>query len=88
MISCIKNNEFEVILIYRLNRLVRSVMNLYELLTLFDTASAMGRFFITLVGARLDGNVKTLVSVYKWRDYESEIEYRNDLNELKEKSLN
>lgn len=65
MINCIKNNEFEVVLVYRLDRLVRSVMNLHELLTLFDehrvmfksatemfdTTSAMGRFFITLVGA-------------------------------------
>lgn len=65
MIKCIENNEFDVVLVYRLDRLVRSVMNLHELLTLFDdhkvmfksatemfdTTSAMGRFFITLVGA-------------------------------------
>lgn len=65
MIDDIKKNKFEVVLVYRLDRLVRSVVDLHELLNLFeennvmfksatemfDTTSAMGRFFITLVGA-------------------------------------
>lgn len=65
MIEKIKEKAFDVVLVYRLDRLVRSVMNLHELLMLFDdhkvmfksatemfdTTSAMGRFFITLVGA-------------------------------------
>lgn len=60
-----KNGEFDVLVIYRLDRLVRSVMDLHQLLQLFDkhqvsfksvtevfdTTTAMGRFFITLVGA-------------------------------------
>lgn len=65
MIADIKARKFDVVLVYRLDRLVRSVINLHELLILFDennvkfrsstemfdTTSAMGRFFITLVGA-------------------------------------
>jgi site-specific DNA recombinase len=57
--------KFEVLLVYRLDRLVRSVTDLHNLLTLFekhnvkfksatevfDTTSAMGRLFITMVGA-------------------------------------
>jgi site-specific DNA recombinase len=65
MMNDIRAKKFDVVLVYRLDRLVRSVINLYELLQLFDrydvkfksatemfdTTSAMGRFFITLVGA-------------------------------------
>ena len=65
LIKDCKKGLFDVILVYRLDRLVRSVSNLHELLQLFDkynvkfksatemfdTTSAMGRFFITLVGA-------------------------------------
>jgi site-specific DNA recombinase len=57
--------KFDVILVYRLDRLVRSVLDLHYVLKqidkhevmfksateMFDTTSAMGRFFITLVGA-------------------------------------
>jgi site-specific DNA recombinase len=57
--------KFDVILVYRLDRLVRSVLDLHYILKeidkhgvmfksateMFDTTSAMGRFFITLVGA-------------------------------------
>lgn len=60
-----KDKDFDVLVVYRLDRLVRSVMDLHFLLDLFDkynvkfksvtevfdTTSAMGRFFITLVGA-------------------------------------
>ncbi|KAA6451003.1 recombinase family protein [Bacillus swezeyi] len=65
MIKDIKEHRFDVVLVYRLDRLVRSVSDLHELLELFDgnnvkfksatemfdTTSAMGRFFITLVAA-------------------------------------
>lgn len=65
MISDIKKGNFDVVLVYRLDRMVRSVLDLHALLKLFeehkvmfksatemfDTTSAMGRFFITLVGA-------------------------------------
>lgn len=65
MIRDLKTKQFDVVLVYKLDRLVRSVMDLHELLILldkydvkfksatemFDTTSAMGRFFITLVGA-------------------------------------
>lgn len=56
---------FDVVLVYRLDRLTRSVMDLYKLLELFekssvkfksatelyDTTTAMGKLFITLVAA-------------------------------------
>lgn len=65
LIDDIKQNKFDIVLVYRLDRLVRSVSDLHNLLKLFDnhnvmfksatemfdTTSAMGRFFITLVGA-------------------------------------
>jgi site-specific DNA recombinase len=60
-----KTGKFEVVVVYRLDRLVRSVIDLHHLLTefdrynvkfksvteAFDTTSAMGRLFITMVGA-------------------------------------
>jgi site-specific DNA recombinase len=56
---------FDIVLVYRLDRLTRSVMDLYELLAIFDkcnvkfkssteiydTTTAMGKLFITLVAA-------------------------------------
>ncbi|TWL30562.1 recombinase family protein [Bacillus licheniformis] len=65
MIKDIRERKFDVVLVYRLDRMVRSVSDLHELLELFDsnnvkfksatemfdTTSAMGRFFITLVAA-------------------------------------
>lgn len=65
LIEDIKKQEFDVVLVYKLDRLVRSVADLHELLQLFDennvkfksatemfdTTSAMGRFFITLVAS-------------------------------------
>lgn len=58
-------NKFDVLLVYKLDRLARSVSDLYELLQLmelhdvkfrsatevFDTTSAMGKLFITIVAA-------------------------------------
>ena len=67
LISNIKsgNPKIDIVLVYRLDRLTRSVLDLYELLKLFDkhniafrsatevydTTTAMGRLFITLVAA-------------------------------------
>jgi site-specific DNA recombinase len=65
MIKGIEKKQFDVVLVYRLDRLVRSVIDLHSMLQLldkydvkfksatemFDTTTAMGRFFITLVGA-------------------------------------
>lgn len=59
------NGKFDVVLVYRLDRLTRSVLDLYELLQLFeknsikfksatevyDTTTAMGKLFITIVAA-------------------------------------
>jgi site-specific DNA recombinase len=65
MIRDVKTKKFDVLIVYRLDRLVRSVIDLHYLLNIFDkfgvkfksvtevfdTTTAMGRFFITLVGA-------------------------------------
>src|SRR5690625_5034139 len=65
MINDVKNNKIDVVLVYRLDRLTRSVLDLYELLDLFDkhgcgfksatevydTTTGMGRLFITIVAA-------------------------------------
>lgn len=65
MIRDIKEKQFDILVVYRLDRLVRSVVDLHHLVRLFDengikfksvtevfdTTSAMGRFFITLVSA-------------------------------------
>lgn len=58
-------DNFDLVLVYKLDRLTRSVKDLLEILELFenknvlfrsatevyDTTSAMGRLFVTLVGA-------------------------------------
>ncbi|WP_245676738.1 recombinase family protein [Bacillus solimangrovi] len=63
MISDMKQKKFDIILVYRLDRFVRSVLDLHELLILmeqydvkfksatevFDTTSATGRMFITII---------------------------------------
>nr|WP_274377118.1 recombinase family protein [Desulfofalx alkaliphila] len=63
LIKDIKKKKFDVILVYRLDRFVRSVVDLHEMLQLmekydvkfksatevFDTTSATGRLFITLI---------------------------------------
>lgn len=63
MINDIKQKKFDVLLVYRLDRFVRSVSDLHELLQLmdkydvkfksctevFDTTSATGRMFITII---------------------------------------
>lgn len=65
MIKDIKNNKIDCVLVYRLDRLTRSVFDLYKLLETFekhdckfksatevyDTTTAMGRMFITIVAA-------------------------------------
>lgn len=65
MIEFIKQGTIDTVLVYKLDRLTRSVLDLYEMLKVFDkynckfksatevydTTSAMGRMFITLVAA-------------------------------------
>jgi site-specific DNA recombinase len=65
MLDHIKQGMINTVLVYRLDRLTRSVLDLYKLLEVFekhkcsfrsatetyDTGSAMGRMFITLVAA-------------------------------------
>ena len=65
MIKHIEDEKIKTVLVYRLDRLTRSVLDLYKLLETFDkhgctfksatevydTGSAMGRLFITLVAA-------------------------------------
>ncbi len=65
LIEDIKKDKFDIVLVYKLDRLVRSVSDLHSLLSLFekynvkfksatevfDTTSAMGRLFITIVAA-------------------------------------
>lgn len=67
-------NKFEVVVFYKLDRLVRSVSNLHDLLKLFEqknikinsvtevfeTTTAMGRFFITLVAAMAEWERETI----------------------------
>lgn len=65
MIKEVENGNVDVVLVYRLDRLTRSVLDLYKLLNVFeqhgckfksatevyDTTTAIGRLFITLVAA-------------------------------------
>ncbi|MDW8515859.1 recombinase family protein [Priestia flexa] len=65
MIQHIENGLIECVLVYKLDRLTRSVLDLYKLLEIFDahgckfksatevydTTTAMGRMFITIVAA-------------------------------------
>jgi site-specific DNA recombinase len=65
LIKLTKQKKFDVIVFWKLDRLIRNVPNLHELLELFekydvkiksvteifDTTTAMGRFFLTLVAA-------------------------------------
>ncbi|MGM7719388.1 recombinase family protein [Metabacillus sp. Hm71] len=65
MIKDIESGEIDCVLVYRLDRLTRSVLDLYKLLEIFDqndckfksatevydTTTAMGRMFITIVAA-------------------------------------
>lgn len=65
LLNDLKTGEIQVVLVYRLDRLTRSVLDLYHLLHLFDqydvrfksctevydTTTAIGRLFITLVAA-------------------------------------
>jgi site-specific DNA recombinase len=65
MLKAVEQNVFECVLVYRLDRLTRSVLDLYNLLNTFekhgvkfksatevyDTTTAIGRLFLTLVAA-------------------------------------
>lgn len=74
MLSDMEDGKFDVILVYKLDRLVRSVLDLHELLKtmdkhdvkfksateVFDTTSATGRLFITMVGAMAEWERETI----------------------------
>jgi len=65
LLSDVRNGKLDVVLVYRLDRLTRSVLDLYQLLQefdrhqvrfkscteVYDTTTAIGRLFITLVAA-------------------------------------
>lgn len=65
MINEVQDGQFDVLLVYKLDRLTRSVLDLYKILKVlddhncsfksatevYDTTNAMGRLFITLVAA-------------------------------------
>lgn len=65
LLDDLKKDKFDLVLVYRLDRLTRSVLDLYQLLKTFDennvsfksatevydTTTAIGRLFITLVAA-------------------------------------
>lgn len=65
MMNKVKQGDVDILLVYRLDRLTRSVMDLYKILKVlddnncmfksatevYDTTNAMGRLFITLVAA-------------------------------------
>ncbi len=67
-------DNFDLVLVYKLDRLTRSVKDLLEILELFenknvlfrsatevyDTTSAMGRLFVTLVGAMAEWERTTI----------------------------
>lgn len=75
-------DNFDLVLVYKLDRLTRSVKDLLEILELFenknvlfrsatevyDTTSAMGRLFVTLVGAMAEWSVLQFKSVLQWVD--------------------
>lgn len=69
-----EEKKFDIVLVYKLDRLTRSVSDLHKLLKTFDlhgvkfksateifeTTTAMGRFFITLVGAMAEWERETI----------------------------
>ncbi|WP_052759796.1 recombinase family protein [Paenibacillus sp. DMB20] len=74
LLADMEEQKFDVVLVYKLDRLTRSVADLHKLLKTFDqygvkfkssteifeTTTAMGRFFITLVGAMAEWERETI----------------------------
>lgn len=74
LIEDIKEKKFDVLLIYKLDRLVRRVKDLHDILQImdqhnvkfksatevFDTTTAMGKLFITIVGAMAEWERETI----------------------------
>ena len=72
-------SEFDLVLVYKLDRLTRSVRDLLDLLEVFennnvafrsatevyDTTTAIGRLFVTLVGAMAEWERETIPNQYK-----------------------
>lgn len=106
MLEDTKKGFFDVIVVYRLDRLVRRVLDLHNLLDdfeknnvkfksvteVFDTTTAMGKFFITIVGAmaewerdnlseRVSMGMEQIVREGKWKGGEVGYGHKWDRNE-------
>lgn len=92
MIDAAINNEFDVLLVYKLDRLTRRVKDLHELLQIFeenkvmfksstepfDTTTAAGKLFINMIAAMAEWERETIAErVYSNMKYRAEEGLRN-----------
>lgn len=92
LIADIKDKKFDVLLVYKLDRIVRRVKDLHDLLQImndnnvkfksvtevFDTTTAMGKLFITIVGAMAEWERETIAErVYDNMKHRAELGKRN-----------